>query len=169
MYASPIEARLSIAEMNALAQQKSLLLPRHWHCLRAFATVWLRIAQIAVEVVSCHSMAMTTSSSGPDLPRNRPLYVFALPSEILDVLTLRTVQQSLPEAESNENQDEQAEEVTSTGLGCQTCAIGAFDSVTEQRKHFRSDWHRYNLKLKSAKSSSKPLKEDEFDAMADGA
>lgn len=130
-------------------------------------SVRLSIPQIAIEVVSCPSMTMTTSSSGPDLLSKR-FYVFALPSEILDVLTLRTVQQSLPEAESNENQDEQAEEVTATGLGCQTCAIGAFDSVTEQRKHFRSDWHRYNLKLKSAKSSSKPLKEDEFDAMADG-
>lgn len=95
----------------------------------------------------------------------RPLYVFSLPDEILEVLALRTVHQAVVEAQPAER--EEAEEVI-TGLGCQTCGLAALESVAEQRKHFRSDWHRYNQKLKSGKSQAKPLKEEEFDAMADG-
>ncbi|KAL0031417.1 hypothetical protein WJX79_010554 [Trebouxia sp. C0005] len=41
-----------------------------------------------------------------------------------------------------------------SGHTCLTCGVGTtsdpFDSQTEQRLHFKSDWHRFNIKLRSA-------------------
>eukprot|EP00744_Colponema_vietnamica_P014242 GILI01019941.1.p1 GENE.GILI01019941.1~~GILI01019941.1.p1 ORF type:complete len:121 (+),score=32.77 GILI01019941.1:134-496(+) len=31
---------------------------------------------------------------------------------------------------------------------CNTCSGSSFDSAEEHRSHFRSDWHRFNLKRK---------------------
>ena len=42
---------------------------------------------------------------------------------------------------------------------CNTCG-GAFASMADYRAHFRSDWHRYNIKLKMKGVS--PVSEKEF-------
>lgn len=40
------------------------------------------------------------------------------------------------------------------GIGCTLCNASSFADVVEQRAHYRSDWHRYNVK---AKLMNKPL------------
>lgn len=39
----------------------------------------------------------------------------------------------------------------------------AFDGPTEQRLHFKSDWHRFNVKLRSAGKA--PVDETEFERL----
>lgn len=48
---------------------------------------------------------------------------------------------------------------------CLACQI-AFETADEQRSHYRSDWHRYNLKRKVAGVA--PVSESEFLERVDG-
>lgn len=51
-----------------------------------------------------------------------------------------------------------------SGLTCALCQL-TFGSVDEQKEHFRSDWHRHNIRRNV---SGKPvLLEEEFDALSD--
>ena len=45
------------------------------------------------------------------------------------------------------------------GKSCNTCG-GAFLSTADYRAHFRSDWHRFNQKLKL--KGQTPVSEEEF-------
>lgn len=49
---------------------------------------------------------------------------------------------------SNNSTTEEAKPYTSFKFKCSTCETG-FEQPTEHREHFRSDWHRYNLKRKN--------------------
>lgn len=57
--------------------------------------------------------------------------------------------------------------VQGAGSTCITCGIGvhlpAFASATEQRAHFKTDWHRLNIKRRLARQL--PLGEEAFHAM----
>ena len=52
-----------------------------------------------------------------------------------------------------------------TGATCIACGIGisstGFSSAAEQRQHFKTDWHRYNVRRRVEKKS--PLAEAEFE------
>ena len=37
---------------------------------------------------------------------------------------------------------------TTLGRSCNVCQGASFANVDDQRNHFRSDWHRYNVKLR---------------------
>ena len=52
----------------------------------------------------------------------------------------------------------------SSTTSCSTCGI-SFDSIQEQREHFKLDWHRFNIanKLKGQKA----VTEDQFEAEID--
>ena len=92
-----------------------------------------------------------------------PLYAFALPDELLQSLVLRTIHQAVPIEEATH--DEPVSQEATTSLGCSACSVLAFASVADQRRHFRSDWHRYNAKLRTAGKSGIP--EDQFDGLID--
>ena len=47
-------------------------------------------------------------------------------------------------------------------LSCNTCG-GCFENTASYREHFRSEWHRFNLKLKM--QGAPPVTEEEFDAV----
>lgn len=47
---------------------------------------------------------------------------------------------------------------------CSTCGV-EFEDHVEQREHFRSDWHRYNLSRREKKLSA--LTEEEFERLSD--
>lgn len=49
---------------------------------------------------------------------------------------------------STEEQPAEVKSYTSFKFKCSTCEAG-FEQPTEHREHFRSDWHRYNLKRKN--------------------
>lgn len=53
----------------------------------------------------------------------------------------------------------------STSTTCLACGISSFSSVGEQREHFKTDWHRYNVKLRVLNRSN--ISEDEFNAMVE--
>lgn len=51
----------------------------------------------------------------------------------------------------------------SNTLSCFYCKVRFEDNIL-QRQHYKSDWHRYNLKLNL--KSVEPLSEDKFDQLA---
>jgi hypothetical protein len=94
------------------------------------------------------------------------LLAFCLPSEILTSLSTRQPQEAeeLP-ALSEEADDEVVEEIFSSGLFCSVCGIKNFESVIEQRLHFKTDFHRFNLKMKLKGKES--VKEEDWENMVE--
>ena len=113
----------------------------------------------------------------PDFTKNppshpllsRPINVYSIPPELLDLLTVRSVTntgalQVITPAPAQEkdnadldvdeenaigNQTQGTEVMVETGssLTCQTCLGATFPTLEEQRTHFKSDWHRYNVRV----------------------
>jgi hypothetical protein len=99
---------------------------------------------------------------------DRALNVYALPAELLANLTVRSIQstQSPPPATITFIPSESAPTVNPGGsVRCQTCPNAGFETVEEQREHFRSDWHRYNVK---AKLTGRAVSAEEWDGMVEG-
>jgi len=100
-------------------------------------------------------------------PTPKELYIFSLPDLFLSNLQLRkhTSDLLLPTTSGTGEtlERDQTNEEQLTSLGCSTCRISTFGSVAFQRAHFKSDWHRYNLK-----KPSKPINEDQFDKLLEG-
>lgn len=93
----------------------------------------------------------------------RPLYLYTLPTELLDTIVLKAdTQIDVPEAPRAEGEDF----VVSDSTGCITCNIFTFADASQQREHMRSDLHRFNLKRKLA--SQKIVSADEFDKLLEG-
>lgn len=59
--------------------------------------------------------------------------------------------------------DEAPEDIAPATLRCLNCNY-AFDDRSDQVAHYKSDWHRYNLKLKLLKREI--LNEDEFNNLS---
>jgi hypothetical protein len=153
----------------------------------------------------------------PDFTRNpashpllsRPINVYSIPPELLDLLTVRSVTNTgalqiiTPAFAQDQDQDnadvdeekaigtrtqtqgtETEKEVvleTGSSLTCQTCLGATFPTLEEQRAHFKSDWHRYNVRVSiNHKGNSKGslqgkggvprgvLTEEEFEEVDDG-
>jgi hypothetical protein len=102
------------------------------------------------------------------------LYAFSLPRELLDSLQLRAIHTDTPVDDNNQPTSSRNTlkvndaSPSSTSLGCAACGVSSFQTVADQRDHFRSDWHRYNVKLRlGGGSDAKPVGEEEFAAMLD--
>jgi hypothetical protein len=96
-------------------------------------------------------------------------HIFNLPPELLQTLTLRNLlnHQSLP-TKSDPPSDSQVE-LTNNPSGsraCNICLDVSFANVDEQRRHFRSDWHRYNVKVRL--NGGQSVAEAAFNSMVDG-
>ncbi|TXT12890.1 hypothetical protein VHUM_01291 [Vanrija humicola] len=103
---------------------------------------------------------------------SRQLNVFAIPPELLNSLTVRSIQAQAPEpatgdAVSNSEPTQPAPVVAPSGVGfgCQACPGASFETPEDQREHFKSDWHRYNVK---AKLQGKAVTAEVWDEMAEG-
>ena len=105
---------------------------------------------------------------------SRPLNVFSLPPELLSNLSVRSIQDTSADSnDASSSRPNQRKEDTSNhrpnhpgvGLRCQTCPNAEFDTVEEQREHFRSDWHRYNAK---ARLTGRAVTAEEWDGMMEG-
>lgn len=120
--------------------------------------------------------------SGSSTPRNassilsKPLYAYSLPPQLLDILTLRSLQappppepEAVPAATETTTGKEQLGGDRSVGssLTCQTCGGAQFTSLDEQRAHFKGDWHRYNAKVGLGKVGT-VVTEQQFEQMNDG-
>jgi hypothetical protein len=93
-------------------------------------------------------------------------HVFNLPPSILDKLTPRD-RLFLKPSRSSSPTPAAAPPVSHGGTrACNVCLAATFDDVEEQRVHFRSDWHRYNVKVRFKGGS--PVTEPDFAELVDG-
>ena len=93
------------------------------------------------------------------------MFAFALPPALLNNLSVRSIQDT-PEEEANEAATSSATPAATNGtLRCQTCPGAGFETVEEQRAHFKSDWHRFNAK---AKLTGRTVAADEWEGMVEG-
>jgi hypothetical protein len=95
-------------------------------------------------------------------------HIFALPAELLHNITLRSLlsQQTVVEPEKAEPQDSSSQTALAQGSRtCNVCLGATFVDVEEQRVHFRSDWHRYNVKIRLR--GGKPTSEIDFAKLVD--
>ena len=75
-----------------------------------------------------------------------PFYIFSLPPDLLDTLRPRTlVDPPTPRVPSPPLRPPAP---TTGSKSCNICLGASFADVDDQRAHFRSDWHRYNVKLR---------------------
>ncbi|KNC97880.1 uncharacterized protein SPPG_06872 [Spizellomyces punctatus DAOM BR117] len=94
--------------------------------------------------------------------------LFALPSDILASVTENTqVVEGLPGIStlpSVAKPEQPCIQPTSTS-GCSTCGGLQFPSSEEMRTHYKSDWHRYNIKRKVRGQG--PVSEEQFDDLTE--
>ncbi|WVR03805.1 hypothetical protein IAU60_000801 [Kwoniella sp. DSM 27419] len=111
--------------------------------------------------------------STPQSVLSRGISVYSIPPQLLSSLSVRSIQATEPEPPlSTEKSTKGSAEVkdvahdsSGAALSCQTCPNAGFDTVEEQRNHFKSDWHRYNAK---AKLTGRAVRQEEFDNMVEG-
>jgi hypothetical protein len=96
----------------------------------------------------------------------RPLFIYSLPDELLNSLTLKQHAAELVEHAPRPSEEPQALSSAASATGCLTCNISSFPDVSQQREHVRSDLHKFNLKRKVAGQST--FNADEFDKMLEG-
>lgn len=101
-------------------------------------------------------------------PVEGPLYAYTLPSGLLEHLQQRDGASAATASETKDPEPSQPnDQEVSTSLGCSLCKVPSFQSVANQRQHFKSDWHKYNLHLSTGKRSAAPLTEEQFDVQAE--
>ncbi|KAF8269857.1 hypothetical protein EI94DRAFT_1771133 [Lactarius quietus] len=95
------------------------------------------------------------------------IHAFSLPPEFLQNITLRShLSQNttgIPEEENVSSQPRTAP--INRARACNVCLGATFLDVEEQRTHFRSDWHRYNVKIRL--SGGNPISEADFAKLVD--
>jgi hypothetical protein len=93
------------------------------------------------------------------------MYLFDLPRDLLDTLVLRTIELEA-HVPGPQTPPTLIHEQEPRGLFCSICAGAAFSDLAQQRTHYRSDWHRYNVKAKLA--GKKVVPENEFSNLIEG-
>ncbi|KAG8997783.1 hypothetical protein FRB94_007466 [Tulasnella sp. JGI-2019a] len=102
-----------------------------------------------------------------------PLYVFSIRQSVLADLVVRPSPLA-PQAISSDSPgtlDSNSISGVSSGSASMTCALclgASFVDVSEQRAHFRSDWHRYNVKLRLRDAKLQAVTESQFSALMGG-
>ncbi|CAI6094081.1 unnamed protein product [Clonostachys chloroleuca] len=105
------------------------------------------------------------SKAQEDLLR-RPLYVYDLPPQVLESLTLKSDASIVAsEGLSRTPRDVSPGASSENLVGSQSCSLCSltFPTVEEQRSHLKSDFHNYNLKQKLR--GQKPVSETEFEKL----
>lgn len=95
------------------------------------------------------------------------LHLYALPQHLLNLLALRTTISSEPQASNDPAL--QAVQPTPLVPGRRTCGVcqgATFKDLEGQRDHYRSDWHRYNVKMRLA--NGRTVSEGDFAQLIEG-
>lgn len=92
-------------------------------------------------------------------------HLFALPRELLDTLIPRNLSNQAPPPES-EAPVLNTDRLSAPSRTCNICLGAVFLDVDQQRLHFRSDWHRYNVKMRLVGHDS--ISEVQFTKLVDG-
>ncbi|CAE6425741.1 unnamed protein product [Rhizoctonia solani] len=93
------------------------------------------------------------------------IHVFNIPANLLGVLSLRDsslVETPTPVAAPKRPATPPQPASSGSTPSCTTCLGANLSDVKEQRSHFRSDWHRYNVKMRLQDPSHKPVSEEQF-------
>lgn len=98
-------------------------------------------------------------------------HVFSIPQTLLDTLVPRNIasqstalnEQSRPTSPAPPTT---TAAYTSGARACNICMGTVFVDVDEQRIHFRSDWHRYNVKMRMG--GGNVVTEAQFSQLVDG-
>ncbi|UPK91674.1 hypothetical protein LCI18_002609 [Fusarium solani-melongenae] len=96
----------------------------------------------------------------------RPLYLYDLPPEVLDTLTLKSDADTEAIVEPSISSPSKSPSASDSNLvGSQACSLCGltFTTVIDQRGHLKSDLHHYNLKQKLR--GQKPVSEVEFEKL----
>jgi hypothetical protein len=102
---------------------------------------------------------------------SRGINVYTLPPQLLDTLSVRSIQDTIPQAEEAEpisgitKQPQRTADDSTGTIRCQTCPGASFETVEEQREHFKADWHRYNAK---AKLQGRAVTSEQWEGMVEG-
>ena len=110
-------------------------------------------------------------------PNPYSYHLFALPTPLLDTLTPRneiSLRDLAPRSQPATDRDDTAKideptiasTSTTSGRSCNVCRGASFANVDDQRNHFRSDWHRYNVKLRL--NGKDAVAESEFIQLVEG-
>ena len=95
------------------------------------------------------------------------IHAFSLPPEFLQNITLRSYLShnitGIPEKDDLSSQPRSAP--IGGARACNVCLGATFLDVEEQRTHFRSDWHRYNVKIRLR--GGNPVSEVDFAKLVD--
>ncbi|TCD65916.1 hypothetical protein EIP91_002031 [Steccherinum ochraceum] len=101
-------------------------------------------------------------------PFQSQYHVYNLPPELLQTLIPRDIvnRPSTPPPEDLPAQQISADQLPATGArACNVCLGATFADVDAQRVHFRSDWHRYNVKIRLG--GGEPVTEAHFNGLVD--
>ncbi|KAL1943104.1 hypothetical protein VTO73DRAFT_4775 [Trametes versicolor] len=94
-------------------------------------------------------------------------HLFSLPQEILDTLVPRNIaNQTTAPPPPRTDSATLAPQPTAGSRACNICLGATFVDVDDQRAHFRSDWHRYNVKIRLG--GGEPVSEARFAQLVDG-
>lgn len=94
-------------------------------------------------------------------------HVYSLPLELLETLTPRNLFSHAPPRSPSPIIQEIVGATSASGVrACNICLGATFLDVDEQRTHFRSDWHRYNVKTRL--NGGQPVSETDFSQLVDG-
>jgi ribosome maturation protein SDO1 len=78
-------------------------------------------------------------------------------------VTAEAAQTATVDAPASAPTQQAAADGVKRGKQCSTCGGDFGDDVQRYREHFRSEWHRYNLKLKASKKAT--IDEETFNAL----
>jgi len=110
----------------------------------------------------------------PDELLRRPLYLYDLPPEVLNSLSLRPdagqttqLEPAAPSPLPPRSQSPAIPSSDSSAVGSQSCSLCslAFATVQEQKDHLKTDLHHYNLKQKL--NGLNPVTETQFEKLVD--
>jgi hypothetical protein len=93
-------------------------------------------------------------------------HVYALPQELLATLTPRNLV-NVPDTHPKASTPEPVLSTATAGQrSCNVCPGTVFLDLRDQRAHFRTDWHRYNVKTRL--NGGNPANESAFSQLIDG-
>jgi hypothetical protein len=128
------------------------------------------VSAVAERHLSALGISAIISEQFLNMTQAQYYYLFGLPEALLDSLSVRKLG-FLNENVAVKQEEEDQEEATSRprAIGpksCNVCPGAAHVSVQDQRDHFKSDWHRYNVKIRL--NNGRTASESEFASLVDG-
>ncbi|KZT70716.1 hypothetical protein DAEQUDRAFT_756103 [Daedalea quercina L-15889] len=93
-------------------------------------------------------------------------HVFSLPKELLNTLVPRNIVNQASPTSPREDSPAPVAPSGPVARACNVCLGVTFVDVDEQRTHFRSDWHRYNVRARL--NGGTAVSESQFAQLVDG-